>query len=101
VHEYYKEKFLLNIYYRDDPGFARMSDAIKVVKGQDYNGWLEIRDQVIKLVSTKNANANQMAEYLTSIKMDAYDEGINITIPPDKEMEWMCGLSTKKKKDKA
>jgi hypothetical protein len=42
-----------------------------------------------------------MAEYLTSIKMDAYDEGINITIPPDKEMEWMCGLSTKKKKNKA
>lgn len=92
VHAYYKEKFLLNIYYRDDPGYARMSDAINVVKATDRRAWQDLRDQVIKLTSSKDADARQMAEFLTSIKLDAHNEGIQITIPPDKEFKWLCDI---------
>jgi hypothetical protein len=92
VHEYYKEKFLIKIYYRDDPGYARMADAINDAKKHDRVSWIDLRDQVIKLTSTRGATANQMAEFLTSIKMDAYHEGIKITIPPDTEFKWLCDI---------
>lgn len=96
AHAYFKERYLLNIMYRDDPSFARMSDAIKNVKDNSPDDYHLIRKQVIDLVSTTKLNVDQMLEYLGKIKIFAHHEGINITIPPDKEWEFMCGVKKRK-----
>lgn len=98
AHTYFKERYLLNILYREDPSFARMSDAIKNVKDDSPDDYHLIRKQVIDLVSTADLKVNQMLEYLDNIKMFAHHEGVNITIPPDKEWEFMCGIKKGKVK---
>lgn len=90
AHEFFKEKFLLRIRYRDDPGFARMADIIANMKQGDDKSF--IRQWIIKEISTTKLNAAQMTEYLSKIKRFAHEHGANITIPPDKEWEWMCGI---------
>lgn len=100
MHAYFKEKYLLNILYRDDPSFARMSDAIKNVKGHSRDDYHLIKKQVTDLVSTTGLSVKQMVEYLNKIKMFAHHEGVNITIPPDKEWEFMCGIKKGKANDR-
>jgi Mg2+ and Co2+ transporter CorA len=93
MHSFLKEKFLLSILYRDDPGFARMADSIRNVKRYSKDDYDFIRKQVIDLVTTTKLNAKQMSEYLTRVKRFAMENGAEITIPPDKELEWLCGIS--------
>lgn len=97
MHIYFKEKFLLNILYRDDPGFAKMADAVRNVKNHSRDDYHLIKKKVIDLVSTTGLNVKQMVEYLKKIKRFAHHEGIKITIPPDKEWEWICGINKRQK----
>lgn len=95
MHGYLKEHFLLSILYRDDPGFAKMADSIRRVKDHSRDDYHFIKKQVIDLVSTTKLDAKQMSEYLTKVKRFALENGAEITIPPDEEMEWLCGISKK------
>lgn len=90
AHEFFKEKFLLRIRYRDDPEFARMADVIAKMKRGDDKTF--VRQWVIKEVSTTKFNAKQMAEYLNKMKRFAHENEANITIPPDRELKWLCGI---------
>lgn len=95
MHLYLKEHLLLTILYRDDPGFARMADAIKKVKSTSKDDYHFMRAEVIKLVSTTKLDSKQMTEYLNKVRRFGHENGAEITIPPDKEMEWLCGISKK------
>jgi hypothetical protein len=92
VHEFLKEKFLLNILYEVDTGFARMADSIRKVKEYSRDDYNFIRSQVIAMVSTTRCKAPWMAHYLTAIKIFCFHEGIPITLPPDKEMKALCEI---------
>lgn len=98
-HELLKEKFLCNIFVRDDPGYAKMAAAIRAVKKMDRENYGILKAEVVRLTSTTNCSPVQMAEYLTSIKRWALHNGVIITIPPDDEYEWLTHVS-KKKTDK-
>lgn len=87
--EMLKEKYLLNIFVRDDEDYALMAGSILVLKKHDFNAWCFLRKQVIRLTSTTACSVKQMSEYLTSIKRFAAKEEIEITIPEDKEIRWM------------
>jgi hypothetical protein len=96
IHLYYKEKFLLNILQDDDPGFAMMADGIRKLREEKHEMYWSIRKHVVEvLVTTKGLKTNLMAKFMLKIKIDCFHEGIKIRIPPDKEMEWLCGVSKK------
>ena len=80
MHEIYKEKYLISIFVRDDPGYAAMAAAIKQLRYQSNTDYQDIRKQVIKMTSTTKCNVKQMREYLTDIKQHASSE-LNITLP--------------------
>jgi hypothetical protein len=92
MHLFAKEKFLLSILYRDDPGFAMMADAVKRVKAASKDDYHFIRNQVISLTSTRGLYSKQMTEYLDKVKRFAMENNVEITIPPDKELKWLCGI---------
>lgn len=80
--EYYKEKFLLGIFYRDDPEYAEMADSIKAIKEHSEADYQSIRKQVIALTSTTKCSVKQMREYLNNIKVHAVTEvRANLTMP--------------------
>lgn len=87
--EMLKEKFLINIFVRDDEDYSRMAEAILTVKIHDKNAYWSLRKKVINLTSTTACSVRQMSEYLTAIKRWAVTEQAPITIPEDKEMEWL------------
>ena len=92
AHEMLKEKFLLNIFVRDDTDYARMATAILQVKNSSRDDYYFLRKKVIELTSTTKCSVTQMAEYLTSIKMFAAQEYVPITIPEDKELQWILDI---------
>lgn len=89
-----KEKYLCNIFKRDDPGYAKMAQALIEIRHKPQ--YHILKQEVIRLTSTTNCSPVQMTEYLTKIKMHAFEHGIPITIPPDREMEWLTNVKNKK-----
>ncbi len=82
MHRFYKEKFLISIFVRDDPDYAEMAAAIKAVKAVGARQHKALRDQVIELTSTTKCSVGQMKEYLNEIKRHAViDLRINLTEP--------------------
>lgn len=102
MYAFFKENHILPIKYRHDPEFAKKADAFGRLKitsnSRDYS---LAKAMILELLSIRHLDESMMGKVLNGIAIWAHHEGLNITIPPDKEMEWMCGLSTKKKKDKA
>lgn len=89
-----KEEYLCNIFIRDDPNYAKMAQALRAIKGTpEYH---ILRQEVIRLTSTTKCSPAQMAEYLTKIKIFSFEKRIPITIPPDREMEWLINAPQKK-----
>lgn len=82
-HDYYKKKFLINIYKRDSDSFAEMLEAVNQVhlSGARVNAII-LKREIVKMVSITDATVNQMVEFMQSIDMDA--SGLGIVIPrPD------------------
>lgn len=69
VHEYHKEKFLIHIYERDDPGYASMIDSLRglYAKGLKHEATY-LRKKIIQLTSTTDASVKQFTEYLKEIE---------------------------------
>lgn len=81
LHETYKERFLVPIYERDDPEYAKMMETVRDVwrKGMKTEA-RTLRKQVIGLTSTTNATVAQMQEYLNEIESHA--NSLGIFLPP-------------------
>lgn len=73
-HKRMKEDFLIPIYIRDDPGYSEMVLALRDLR--DFEGYEAIRNGIMKLTSTRDANVKQFAEYLNDIEMFCHQEGI-------------------------
>ena len=76
-HFYYKGKFLVHIFMRDDESYLEMITAIKLVKKQGMTAEYEsLKKQVIKMTSTTDCSVKQMTEYLTEIETHATSIGV-------------------------
>ena len=91
VHHYLKEKFLVRIYERDDPdGYGAMIESIrKVWRSGDKLTAMSIKDQVVDLTSTTNAEVPQFSEFLDDIDKDSIGKGIYLSRPEDLYREAM------------
>lgn len=83
AHLLMKRKFLINIYRRDDEGFAAMCDAIALLKKNEPEQAQAIGDQVIKLTSITNATKIQMSEFMDHFYRFAQDQGLWLQTPDD------------------
>ena len=83
-HTYYKGKFLVSIFERDDEDYAAMIASIRLVK---KDGMLReyqcIKDEVIRLTSTTDASVKQMSEYLGNIETHAASIGVGFVQDDD------------------
>ena len=76
-HTYYKGKYLVSIYERDDEDYAAMIAAIRLVKKQGMGSeYQSIKNKVITLTSTTDASVKQMSEYLDNIELHAASIGV-------------------------
>jgi hypothetical protein len=79
VAERYKDKFLVQIYERDDPEYAEMVQSLREVWKQGMKKEaVNLRKRIVSFTSTTSANVSQMAEYLTNIERDAASLGIRL-----------------------
>jgi hypothetical protein len=84
VAERYKDKFLVQIFERDDKEYGEMIQTLRnVYSSGAKKDALTLRKKVVKLTSTTNCNVEQMKEYLNFIEMDAASRGIELTRPDD------------------
>lgn len=84
MHEQYKDKFLCQIYERDNPEYAEMIQTLRVIwkSGMQCEA-KELRKQIVALTSTTTATVKQFTEYLHSIEHHAASLGINLPHPED------------------
>lgn len=83
VHHDMKRRYLINIYRRDDEGFAAMCDAIAALKDNDPEQHKAIGDGVIKLTSITKASKIQMSEYMDLFYKFAQKHGLTMKTPDD------------------
>ena len=75
-HTFMKAEFLVDIYTRDDPGYAEMMLTVRDLK--DVDGHQAIVDGIIALTSTAQASVAQFSEYLACIERWAHSRGISL-----------------------
>ena len=82
IHERYKDKFLVNIYERDNPEYAEMVQSLRNVwlSGMKQEA-IDLRKRIVALTSTTTATVHQMSEYMTSIERDAANLAIMLPQP--------------------
>lgn len=83
AHLFIKRKFLINIYRRDDAGYAAMCDAIAKLKDSEPEEHRAIGEQVIKLTSITKATKLQMTELLDEFFRFAMAKGLVMKCPDD------------------
>jgi len=84
IHERYKNKFLVNIYERDDPEYSAMIQALRDVWRHGMHAEAAgLRKKIVSLTSTTGATVKQMTEYLENIERDAASLGIRLPFPED------------------
>ena len=72
LHERYKDKFLVQVYERDNDEYAGMIQALRNVYQHGLRQEaLSLRRKIVSLTSTTTATVKQMAEYLQNIERDA------------------------------
>ena len=68
AHLFFKEKFLVNIYERDNPSYCELIDSIrKVWMAGEKKMAVSMRKAVIELTSINDADVEQFCEYLDDI----------------------------------
>ena len=82
VHERMKDKFLVNIFERDDPDYAEMLQTLReVYKEGMRDEALSLRKRIVALTSTTTATVKQMTEYMTCLEHDAATLAIRLPFP--------------------
>jgi hypothetical protein len=84
MHERYKDRFLVNIYERDDEDYAEMIQALRNVytKGMKQEA-LALRKRIVALTSITVASSKQMSELMTLIEHDAASLAIRLPFPEE------------------
>jgi hypothetical protein len=84
LHERYKDKYLVNIYERDNPEYGEMVQSLRAVYQQGMKvEAVNLRKRIVALTSTTTATAKQMSEYMESIEHDAASLAIRLPHPED------------------
>lgn len=85
VAESMKDKFLVQIYERDDTDYAEMVQSLRAIwlQGMKTEA-VSLRKRIVALTSTTTANVKQMTEYLGCIEMSAAELGIKLPFPEDR-----------------
>jgi hypothetical protein len=84
VAERYKDKFLVQIFERDDPEYAEMVQSLREIWKQGMKKEaVSLRKRIVSFTSTTTANVAQMSEYLENIERDATSLGIRLPSPED------------------
>lgn len=84
VAEQMKDRFLVQIYERDDPDYAEMIQSLRAVWQQGMKKEaLDLRKRIVSLTSTTTATVPQMMEYMTEIENFATEMGIKLPIPDE------------------
>ena len=83
VHHDIKKRFLINIYRRDDAGYAAMCYAIAKLKKTEPEQHRAIGEQVLKMTSITEANKTQMSEFMNEFFRFAQAQGLYLTCPDD------------------
>lgn len=84
IHERYKDKYLVNIFERDDPDYAAMVQSLREVWKQGMKKEaVSLRKSIVSFTSTTTANVAQMNEYLHCIEMSAAELAIKLPFPED------------------
>jgi hypothetical protein len=82
VHERYKDKFLVQIFERDDPEYAEMVQSLREIWKQGMKKEaVSLRKRIVSFTSTTTANVAQMSEYLHCIELDAASLAIKLPLP--------------------
>jgi len=85
-HEFFKDKFLVNIYQRDNPDYAEMVQTLREVwKHGMRDEALSLRKRIVALTSTTTATVSQMQEYLENIERNAAELAIKLPFPEEFE----------------
>lgn len=96
LHFYYKEKFLVNIFERDDKEYAAMIQTIRNIWKQGGKQDAELlHKNIVRLTSTTDANLKQFKEYLTDIEHDSISKGLPL---PHKEDIYYSAMGIKEGK---
>lgn len=85
-HVFFKRKFLISIFKRDDAEYSEMCGAITALKQNECAEYRAIAEHVIKLTSTKKCTVKQMNEYLNQIEAFCLMHGAKLLIP--NELMW-------------
>lgn len=96
VHEYFKERYLINIKKRDD-NFLALVRAINLID-RDSEEYEKAARAIAREITTTNLKWRENSEFLTRIKNFALHEGIPITIPKQDELDWLLGVRRNKPK---
>ena len=84
LHERYKDKYLVNIYERDDQEYAEMIQSLRNIYTQGMKvEAVNLRKKIVALTSTTTATIPQMTEYLDCIDHNAAELGIRLPVPED------------------
>lgn len=84
IAERYKDKFLVQIYERDNPEYAEMVQSLRNIWLQGMKAEaVNLRKKIVSLTSTTTANVKQMTEYLENIERDAANLSIRLPYPED------------------
>lgn len=85
IHRRYKKKFLVHIFERDDPEYAKMIESVRAVHRAGMKGEAKsLSDNIVRLTSTRDAKVKQFTEYLNDIEKDAMEMGIILPHPEDR-----------------
>jgi hypothetical protein len=84
LHEKYKDKFLVNIFERDNQDYAEMVGSLRNVYRHGLKDEaVALRRRIVALTSTTTATVAQMQEYLQNIERDAANLGIRLPCPEE------------------
>lgn len=84
VHEHFKKKHLVRIYERDEPGYAAMIQAVRLIytKGMKQEA-MSMGKEIVRMTSTTSATVKQFTEYLNDIEKDMISRGFSLPHPDD------------------
>lgn len=91
-HLFFKRRFLISIFKRDDAEYSQMCASISALKQNECEEYKAIANHVIKLTSTKKCSVKQMNEYLNQIEAFCLMHGAKLLIPYDLEWCYRDGL---------
>lgn len=91
LHRYFKEKYAVPIFRRDDSDYNEMIQAaIELQKTGDKKNYLKIKNFIVDNTSTTDFNTKQMSDYLNMVYLEATTEwGYQLSDPALHGLEWM------------